>query len=127
VPAVAVASDAPGPAAGGGAGRYRQLCARCQDGNVSGSEWRQAGRRIPDFTSGPWHRDRTDAQLVASVLEGKRSHMAAFGHTLTDEQAREMVALIRKVNPARPAAPEAVPSEFEIRFATLREQLDALR
>jgi hypothetical protein len=103
------------------------MCARCHDSDFSGSEWRQAGRRIPDFTSGPWHRDRTDAQLVASVLEGKGTHMPAFGHALTDEQAREMVALIRKVNPARPAAPGGGTSDFEIRYATLCEQLDALR
>lgn len=108
-------------------GRYRQLCARCHDGDFSGSEWRQAGRRIPDFTSGAWHRDRTDAQLVASVLEGKGTHMPAFGHALTNEQASEMVALIRKVNPARTPASKAVPSDFEIRYATLCDQLDALR
>jgi cytochrome c553 len=111
-------------------GRYRQLCARCHDGDFSGAEWRKAGHRIPDFTSGPWHEAHTDAQLVASILEGKGSRMPAFAHALTDEQARELVVLIRKVNPARPArpaAPDTVPSDFAIRYATLRDQLEALR
>jgi mono/diheme cytochrome c family protein len=125
--AAAAAAEVPARKLEAARGRYRQLCARCHDGDFSGSEWRQAGRRIPDFTSDPWHADHTDAQLVASVLEGKGTHMPAFGHALTDEQAREMVALIRKVNPARPAASKAVPSDFEIRYATLCDQLEALR
>jgi mono/diheme cytochrome c family protein len=123
----AAAAAAPARKLEAARGRYRQLCARCHDGDFSGTEWRQAGRRIPDFTSGPWHEAHTDAQLVASILEGKGSRMPAFGHALTDDQARELVALIRQVNPARPAAQEPVPTDFAIRYATLRDQLEALR
>jgi mono/diheme cytochrome c family protein len=126
-PEAAAAAEAPARKLEAARGRYRQLCARCHDGDFSGREWRQAGRRIPDFTSGPWHESHTDAQLVASILEGKGARMPAFAHALTDEQAREMVALIRQVSPGRTPAPEAAPTDFAIRYATLRDQLEALR
>jgi mono/diheme cytochrome c family protein len=112
--------------------QYRQLCARCHGDDFAGSEWRERGRRIPDFTSGPWHEGRSDVQLLVSILEGKGTSMPAFSGRLNEEQSRELVLLIRKANPAktnptRPAASAAAPDDFAKRYAALCEEFEALR
>ena len=80
---------------------FRQYCARCHDNDFTGHGWRQRGRRIPDFTNGPWHASRTDDQLFVSILEGKGVSMPGFSDTLSEEQSR------RPVTPDPTSQPDA--------------------
>jgi mono/diheme cytochrome c family protein len=122
----AAAPDGPSPALKSARRHYRQYCARCHGGDYTGrGAWR--GRGIPDFTSGPWHEGRTDVELVVSILEGKGTQMPAFTGQLNEEQARDLVLLIRRAKPARPTTPEAGPTDFTRRYASLYAELEELR
>jgi mono/diheme cytochrome c family protein len=104
---------------------YRRLCARCHGNDYQGNGRRDWG--IPDFTRGSFHQDRTDTELLVSILQGKGRHMPAFIDQLSQEQARALVHLIRDVNPT-PSAPAATsPAEFARRFQALQRELDDLR
>jgi hypothetical protein len=54
---------------------------------------------IPDFTDPAWQARRADAQLVASILEGKGDAMPPAGDDVTDAVARGLVAYIRAFAP----------------------------
>jgi hypothetical protein len=91
---------------------------------------------IPDFNSRRWQQRRSDAQLVASILEGKGTRMPAFGGKVSKGQARKLVAYIRSLAPARAKATRTVPTraqagagledDFEKRFRQLQEEYDQL-
>jgi mono/diheme cytochrome c family protein len=106
---------------------YRQYCATCHDTDFSGNAWRDQGRDIPDFTNGLWHENRLDAKLVVSILEGKGTRMPSFGQRLSQEEARDLVSLIRQANPAQPESAKSAPSDFESRFGALCEEMEALK
>jgi hypothetical protein len=103
------------------------LCARCHGSDYSGTAWR--GRRLPDFRSSAWQNSHSNAQLLVSIVEGKGTHMPAFGDRLSNAEARNLVLLIRQANPTRPAgaAMSTSTGSFATRFAALRRELNALR
>jgi mono/diheme cytochrome c family protein len=109
-------------------GHFRRYCARCHGDDLRGSEWRAQGRRIPDFTDGPWQNSHSDTQLLVSVLEGKGSHMPPFRDKLSTAEAQAVVHFIRTANPTparRPAAVEA--TDFDRRYDALQQELNDLR
>jgi mono/diheme cytochrome c family protein len=110
---------------------FRQHCARCHGDDFTGAAWRDDGRRIPDFTSGAWQASRSDGQLLASIREGKGLRMPAFAGQLNDEQVRDLLLVIRRAGPARPAAAmisaPAHDAAFTRRYAALCAELEALR
>ena len=55
---------------------------------------------IPDLTSASWQARRTDAQLMASITEGKGSDMPPFSEDITKEQARGLVVFVRSLGRA---------------------------
>ena len=85
-------------------------------------------RAIPDFTSKTWHEERSDADMMVSIQEGKGNNMPAFPSKFTEEQLRELVAQVRSFVPqrARPSTPLA-DKEFERRYRALQEELRDLR
>jgi mono/diheme cytochrome c family protein len=107
--------------------QFRQYCARCHGEDKTGRPWSERGRRIPDFTNGPWHDSRTDSQLFVSILEGKGARMPSFNDRLSKEQVRDLVLLIRNANATRPIAAEGGPTDFAQRYVELRAELDELR
>jgi hypothetical protein len=50
---------------------------------------------IPDFTKGSWQVQRSDTQLIATILDGKGSAMPPGGDDMGEEQARGLVASVR--------------------------------
>jgi cbb3-type cytochrome c oxidase subunit III len=75
---------------------YRTYCFACHDSNGRGNDAiRTAMRELPDFTSGPWQKSRTDADLARSVLEGKGKFMLPMKDKLGSVDVQQMVALIR--------------------------------
>jgi len=103
-------------------------CARCHDGDGRGKSGRDNLAEIPDFSSHKWQLSRTDAQLLVSILDGKGSHMPAYRGKLSEDQARDIVAQVRGLDP-QPSARRAEdpPSDFERRFHELQEELAELK
>jgi mono/diheme cytochrome c family protein len=117
-----------------GAGKlYRQYCQRCHDRDGSGRRGRSRAVEIPDFRSEAWHGKKSDAMLTVSILEGKGTAMPAFGERLNHDQAGELVAFIRALDPPeqvkRPTPPthRKAPDDFDKRFGELKRQMEELR
>jgi mono/diheme cytochrome c family protein len=105
---------------------FRKLCARCHDDDFKGGVLRETIPSIPDFTDAAWQASRSDARLLATILEG-RGRMPSFRGKLSDDQARGLVALVRHAGPAREQPAETDPDEFARRFAELQKQFEELR
>jgi mono/diheme cytochrome c family protein len=99
---------------------YRKLCSRCHGADFAGRD--RAG--APDFTSGDWHKGRSDAQLFISIRDGKGWRMPGFSGKLSDKESRALVRLIRNANRTRPAEKA---TDFDKRFAKLRAELEELQ
>jgi mono/diheme cytochrome c family protein len=79
---------------------FRRACAECHgpEGNGRGATGtRLAGRNLADPR---WQARTPDADLVKSILKGKRE-MPAFGATLTEEEAQRLVTQILRPLAAR--------------------------
>jgi mono/diheme cytochrome c family protein len=63
---------------------------------------------IPNFRNTSWHQTRSNAQLMVSILEGKDRLMPANRGPVSDAQAADLVAYIRRFDPSRRARPAAV-------------------
>jgi mono/diheme cytochrome c family protein/uncharacterized membrane protein len=94
---------------------FRQHCAKCHEADGTGSRARRRHPGIPDFTDTSWQAGRGDAQLGASILDGKGKEMPSFRGQVSDEQARGLVTYVRTFAAAadRPGAEEEVPTPAE--------------
>jgi hypothetical protein len=87
--------------------------------------------QVPDFTNARWQARRSDADLVATILEGKAGRMPAFRGKLAPSQAEDLAALIRTFDPtydpasATPGAADAM--DFDKRLRDLQAQFEELR
>jgi mono/diheme cytochrome c family protein len=108
-----------------GASVFRQYCMVCHGPDGKGTQMRPVLPPIPDFTNRTWHKERSDAQLLVSILDGKGALMPANRGRITQDQAGDLVAFVRAFGPglptARPSA-AASESEFEKAFRQLEEQ-----
>ena len=114
-------------------GLFRQRCVKCHGADGTGSRTRSLLSEIPDFTIASWQEQRADAQLMASILDGKGSDMPPQRGKIGEEQVHSLVAYVRafaptKGNPGRvkqegpaPSQPTAAepPSNFRREAATL--------
>ena len=78
---------------------FRRDCARCHGTDGTGQRARRRMPEIPDFTDSDWQARRADAQLVASIRDGKGASMPA-ADDLTEAQARSLVTYVRAFAPA---------------------------
>jgi mono/diheme cytochrome c family protein/uncharacterized membrane protein len=89
--------DPPAPRAAStpAAGRlYRKHCVRCHGTDGKGKLARRR-LKVPDFTAASWQARRSDAQLLASILDGKGDEMPGWRGKISKEQARGLVAHLR--------------------------------
>jgi mono/diheme cytochrome c family protein len=118
---------------------YRRNCKRCHGEDGKGNAIRSQMPEIPDFTRRRWQESRTDAELVASTLDGKGVGMPEFARKISQDQARDLVAFVRALGPsvsgsrgesadalAAPVAPQK-PDDFEERFRQLQQKLAELQ
>ena len=111
-----------------GRGSLQPRCARCHDGDGTGNLARENLPEIPDFSNHRWQVSRTDAQLMASILDGKGNHMPSYRGKVNEKEARDLVAQVRDLDPAPAARPTAnPPDDFERRFRALQEELEELK
>jgi mono/diheme cytochrome c family protein/uncharacterized membrane protein len=96
---------APGPSAPAATGTpaarelFRQRCVRCHGADGTGSRFRRRQPDIPDFTDPAWQARRSDAQLLAGILDGKGEEMPPWRGKISEEQARGLVAYVRAFPP----------------------------
>jgi hypothetical protein len=55
---------------------------------------------IPNFTDPAWQARRSEAQLLASILDGKGTGMPSFREKLSADQVRALIAYVRTFAPA---------------------------
>lgn len=120
------------PGDGEAAGLYRRFCQGCHGADGKGARG-GAVKDLPDFTRASWQEQRTDVQLVVTILEGKGSGMPSFGERLGEAKARSLVAHLRSLGPDRPrekSAGRPAPTgetDFDVRFRQLQNELDELK
>jgi mono/diheme cytochrome c family protein/uncharacterized membrane protein len=78
---------------------FRQHCVECHGGDGAGKRARRRLPEIPDFTDPSWQSRRDDAQLLASILDGKGDEMPPNRDEIDEEQARALVAYVRAFAP----------------------------
>jgi mono/diheme cytochrome c family protein len=113
------------------AGVYRRYCQRCHGADGTGQ---RGADDIPNFTSLAWQKQRDDAALRVSILDGKGTVMPAFQGRLSEAQARSLVTHIRAFAPAlvtaasSPSAATPVSgNDFTAQFRQLQEEFDGLQ
>jgi mono/diheme cytochrome c family protein/uncharacterized membrane protein len=78
---------------------FRQQCVKCHGADGTGSEARGRQPKIPNFTDNSWQARRSDAQLLASILNGKGREMPPWRGKVSEEQARRLVGQVRAFAP----------------------------
>jgi mono/diheme cytochrome c family protein len=111
---------------------FRQHCVKCHGADGTGSQVRRRQPTIPDFTDPAWQTRRSEAQLLASVLEGKGAEMPSWRGKIDEEQARGLVAHVRAFapttkGPGRKERDKPTPDRFAERNRRLQMQLDELK
>jgi mono/diheme cytochrome c family protein len=107
-------------------GLFHQLCVTCHGADGRGKRSRSMPN-LPDFASATWQAERTNSQITASILNGRREIMPAFDGRLSADQARDLVAFIRSFGPGpvQPIDPEE--DDYEVRFRQLQQEFDDLK
>jgi mono/diheme cytochrome c family protein len=101
---------------------FQQFCVKCHGSDGSGTDMRASLSTIPNFADPAWHTRRRDPQLVASILTGKGTAMPAFGGRISEQDARDLAAYVRGVNPTRTQPATSAPTDFESRFRQLEQE-----
>jgi mono/diheme cytochrome c family protein/uncharacterized membrane protein len=74
---------------------FRRRCVKCHGTDGSGSRVHHRQPEIPDFSDPAWQARRSDAQLLASILDGKGKRMPSWRDKIRAELARGLVAVVR--------------------------------
>jgi mono/diheme cytochrome c family protein len=112
--------------------QFQKFCARCHGRDGTGSPGRGTLAGIPDFTHVSWQDRRADAQLIASILDGKGKEMPSFSGKVEEDQARSLVRQIRhfasnRRAPGRAKEDRSSPGSFEEEFRRLQQELEELK
>jgi mono/diheme cytochrome c family protein len=105
---------------------FEEHCATCHGDDGRGREAADDFPTIPDFLSSSWQRSRSDAQLAASILNGRGDGMPSFSEGLRRSQVSSLVNYIRSLAPETVNRPEARTTEFARKYAELKDEWDAL-
>jgi mono/diheme cytochrome c family protein/uncharacterized membrane protein len=74
---------------------YARHCSKCHGKDGAGRDARSRLPNIPDFTDASWQARRSDAQLLASILDGK-GKMPPARAKVSEAQARALVGHVRE-------------------------------
>ena len=125
-PVLAQSKDGPPAAPGKAKASFEQLCQRCHaaDGKAD-----RGTPGVPDFTRRAWLEQKSDAQLIVSILDGKGSNMPAFRGRIDQAKAKELVAYVRAFGNGaanRLSAPKSA-QEFEAQLRKLQKEYEGLK
>lgn len=89
---------------------FRMMCASCHglDGKGGGPQL-PLGATPPDFTDAAWQSERTDAQIMDVVRQG-RGMMPAFSEQIADDGLLALVGHLRRFGAPTAAAPAPAPT-----------------
>lgn len=108
---------------------FRQYCLTCHGPDARGTAIRAAMPAIPDFTNGSWQKAHSDAQLQASILNGKGILMPSFGGKISPREARDLIRYLRAFGPtgSAPVTAENQEGSFTRQFHELERQWNELQ
>jgi mono/diheme cytochrome c family protein len=106
---------------------FRQHCGKCHGTDGTGSPARSVFPDIPNFTQAAWQARHSDAQLLASILDGKGQDMPSMRKKLTDQQAKSLVEHIRSFAAGKKSGSQQPESRFEIELQRLQKEWDRLQ
>jgi cbb3-type cytochrome c oxidase subunit III len=109
-----------------GAAIFQQFCIVCHGPDGTGKLMRASMPAIPDFTDSAWQQQKENAELQASILNGKGTLMPANSGRVTADQTRDLVAYIRAFGPSTLTAVPVTDSQFDRSFRQLQQQWDEL-
>jgi hypothetical protein len=92
----------------------------------TGNQMRARLPPLPNFTAADFQRTHSDAQLQASILDGKGALMPANRGRVTEAEARDLVAYVRSFGPPGSQGVQLGSDDFEKRFNALQAQWEAL-
>jgi mono/diheme cytochrome c family protein len=111
---------------------YGKYCQKCHGADGGGEVGRKLFPEIPDFTKRLWQKNRTDARLLVSILDGKGAGMPSFREKVSEQEAEALIVHLRGI--AAPSGKghketqkDADPFDFEEKFRRLYEELDQLQ
>jgi mono/diheme cytochrome c family protein len=107
-------------------GLFQRLCSSCHGADGHGNAMRAQMPRIPDFTVSDWHQRRSDAQLTASVLEGRGTAMPAFSGKLDEPQVHALVGYLRSLVLGGAQSIPRPSSDFRRRYQELQHEINKL-
>ena len=105
---------------------FRKNCVECHGANGTGTPARRQSPDIPDFTSAAWQARRSNAQLLASLRDGKGADMPSWSGKFDDAQAQRLVAYVRAFSPTKKEPEEITPASFEEALHSLQDQYEKL-
>jgi mono/diheme cytochrome c family protein len=106
---------------------FQVSCRKCHGADGKGDSLRGSIATIPDFTNPQWQQSTSKAQLTASILEGKGTHMPGFRSRLGPKQVDDLVAQVRAFAPTLGDSIESQPEDLERQLTDLRKEFDDLR
>ena len=105
---------------------FRRSCQICHGADGRGTPSRSRLPGIPDFTSGRWHEGRSQAQLAASILEGK-GQMPSFRSKLGAEEVHALASYVRAFGPLQDPPQNTPSGDFDRRLDHLQREFEELR
>ena len=111
---------------------FGQHCVKCHGADGTGSPAHGLLSEIPDFTKGSWQAQRSDTQLIASILDGKGRRMPPVGGKISEEQVRGLLAYVRSFAPTTAKSGPRQQEEpglasFDKHYHRLEQEMDDLR
>jgi mono/diheme cytochrome c family protein len=132
LPAAPIALPSGSAGVGSSAGKAEKLrmasqvfqlnCIVCHGPDGRGAPVRPAMPTIPDFTARDWQTAHGNAQMAASIMDGKGLLMPAWRGRVDPQIVPDLVAYLRSFGPANLLANEPAASEFSNRYSRLRQQ-----
>jgi mono/diheme cytochrome c family protein/uncharacterized membrane protein len=101
---------------------FRQRCVKCHGADGTGSAVRRRQPEIPNFTDLAWQMQRSDARLLASILNGKGKDIPPWRGKISAEQARGLVADVRAFAPTTGTPEGDPPADYNGRPHDLNEE-----
>jgi mono/diheme cytochrome c family protein len=108
-----------------GATLFQRSCIACHGPDGTGNQMRdsKAMPLIPNFTDANWQKQKENAELVSSILEGKGALMPSNSDKVTRDQAKDLVAYIRSFGPEPYVEETSAPDdEFQRKILRLQRQ-----